>query len=217
MKRIAIVGGGPKTDIPHLTLYKDDIDLWIGADRGAEVLVEHGIPIDVAVGDFDSITADSLQAVKQNAVTVEQYPAEKNETDLELAVKSAWDVAGEKQIVLFGVTGGRFDHSLSNVQLLYELVERGCRSVIVDVQNEIELFHPGTYSLEHKARFPYVSFVPISFNVHGLTLTGFRYPLTGHSVAFGSTLCISNKLISETGTFSFEEGILLLIRSRDMG
>jgi thiamine pyrophosphokinase len=63
--------------------------------------------------------------------------------------------------------------------------------------------------------FPTISFIPITKEVFGLTLEGFYYPLKGAKIKMGSTLSISNKLIRNNGTFSFEDGIVLVVRSRD--
>jgi thiamine pyrophosphokinase len=46
-------------------------------------------------------------------------------------------------------------------------------------------------------------------------LEGFKYPLKNRHIFFGSTLCISNELIYDFGTYSFTNGILLVIRSCD--
>ena len=50
---------------------------------------------------------------------------------------------------------------------------------------------------------------------HGMSLEGFKYPLDGKGIRLGSTLCISNELISDIGTYSFTSGILMVIRSND--
>ena len=55
MVNIAIMGNGPTELLPDLTKYKNEIDVWIGADRGALILIHHGIEVGYAVGDFDSI------------------------------------------------------------------------------------------------------------------------------------------------------------------
>ena len=60
----------------------------------------------------------------------------------------------------------------------------------------------------------YISFVPLTLKLRS-TLDGFKYPLKNRHISIGSTLCISNELISDNGTFSFSEGILLVIRSSD--
>ncbi|WP_337444049.1 hypothetical protein [Bacillus coahuilensis] len=52
-------------------------------------------------------------------------------------------------------------------------------------------------------------------SVKDLTLQGFKYPLENHFLRLGSSLCISNELIESHGSFSFTEGILMMIRSAD--
>jgi thiamine pyrophosphokinase len=69
--------------------------------------------------------------------------------------------------------------------------------------------------MRKRADKKYVSFVPLTLNVKGLNLEGFKYPLKDRHITIGSTLCISNELIGDNGTFSFSEGILLVIRSND--
>lgn len=213
-KKIAIVGGGPKAYLPDLTEYKEEMILWIGADQGAEVLLEHGIIPDIAIGDFDSVTQISLSEIKQKAKQMEIYPNEKDETDLELAINKSleWNPT---HLLLFGVTGGRADHFLANIQLLYPLKKKGVHTKIIDHQNQVELVMPGSHTIKVNRRFPYISFLPVSMEVAGITLEGFYYPLVDTYLPYGSTLCISNQLIKDEGTFSFRSGILLVVRSKD--
>ncbi|WP_164669050.1 thiamine diphosphokinase [Virgibacillus doumboii] len=214
MVRIGIIGGGPSSLIPDLSVYRNEIDIWIGADRGALTLADNNMQLDYAVGDFDSITEIEKQRLKQRAKSFEAHPVEKDQTDLEIALGKAYDLQPEK-IYLFGVTGGRLDHALINIQLLFSIVNHQIQGIIVDKQNQLELTFPGEYNVTHNDEYPNISFVPYSRFVKGLTLNGFYYPLTDQTVSWGSTLCISNKLLSNNGTFSYEEGILLLIKSRD--
>lgn len=212
MKTVAIVGGGPAQYIPELV--PENASLWIGADHGAKMLVEKGMPIDVAVGDFDSISISVLSEIKEKAGKTDVHPADKDETDLELALQEAVR-QGADSILLYGVTGGRMDHTLANIQLLYPVVQQGMKAVIVDSQNELELKLPGVYNMSHSNAYPYISFIPLSLKVGGLTLEGFKYPLHKREISIGSTLCLSNEIVSDTATVFFEEGILLAVRSRD--
>ena len=84
--KIGIVAGGPREEIPQLHSYKNEIDYWIGADSGAIVLLEQGIPIHLALGDFDSVSELEYEQIKQHTVNIKEYPSEKDETDLELAL-----------------------------------------------------------------------------------------------------------------------------------
>jgi thiamine pyrophosphokinase len=213
MTAIGIIGNGPQ-NYPDFAPFKEEIDFWIAADRGALALLDHNIPIDLAVGDFDSITADEKEHIRLHAKQFEEYPAEKDETDLEIALLKALEKHPER-LYLFGVTGGRLDHEMINIQLLHTITENGVHGMIVDQSNLVELYKPGEYTVESSALYANISFIPFSPTIKGLTLNGFYYPLSDKTVAWGSTLCISNRLIRNIGTFSFTEGILLLIKSRD--
>ncbi|RWZ60586.1 thiamine diphosphokinase [Halobacillus fulvus] len=216
MKRVmAIVGGGPKHFIPELKKYDTNETFWIGADQGAETIIEHGLTPDIAIGDFDSVSASSFDNIKRTAQEVLTFPDEKDETDLELALGQALERRPD-HILLFGVTGGRLDHSMANLQLLYPIRKQGILATIIDVQNQVELVEAGEHKLGLVEDFPYVSFLPVTLEVRGITLNGFYYPLEGADLPYGSTRCISNQLIEEEGTFSFRSGILLVIRSRDL-
>lgn len=214
MFTVGILGNGPSYLLPDLTAYKE-VDVWIGADRGAYVLIEQGIKLDYAVGDFDSIEDFEDKEIQANAMHYLKYPIEKDQTDLEIALLKAFKLKPEK-ILLFGVTGGRLDHELINIQLLYTIVKQGIKGIIVDRQNMLELTTPNKYDVYKDDHYPNISFVPYTKQVKGLSLEGFYYPLENETIQLGSTLCISNKLLSNKGTFFYEEGILLLIKSRDI-
>lgn len=211
---IGIVGSGPEEALADLKAYDADVDLWIGADKGNLYLMRSGLAIQCAVGDFDSVSSVELEQIKNRAAEIYKMPREKDETDLELALRKAFEMR-PKTILMFGVTAGRKDHEIINIQLLYRILEAGCIGKIIDRQNEIQLTSPGTYKVLHDPHYPYVSFIPFTERVDGISLEGFYYPLKDANISWGSTLCISNKLTSESGTFSYRRGILLLIKSRD--
>ncbi|WP_106497667.1 thiamine diphosphokinase [Lentibacillus sp. Marseille-P4043] len=211
---IAIVGNGPLELIPDLISFERDVDVWIGADRGALTLIKHHIMPDYAVGDFDSINPEEKAYIKRKAKWYKEYPIEKDQTDLEIAISKAYDLKPAK-LFLFGVTGGRLDHELINIQTLFRISQNDSQGIIVDKNNQVEMMKPGTHTVTMDEKYPAISFIPFTKRVKGLTLEGFYYPLVNQTITWGSTLCISNKLLLKNGTFSFNEGILLLIKSRD--
>ncbi|MEC0302968.1 thiamine diphosphokinase, partial [Terribacillus saccharophilus] len=83
-------------------------------------------------------------------------------------------------------------------------------------QNNIRLHRPGTYRVEQDDTYRYISFLSFSEQVNGLTLTGFKYPLTDASIHWGETLSISNELVAQSGTYSFASGIVIMIKSKDV-
>ncbi|KKI92564.1 thiamine pyrophosphokinase [Bacillus sp. SA1-12] len=214
MKTIALVAGGPKEYLPKLTDYHHQNVTWVGVDKGVLYLKNSGLPIAYAFGDFDSISDREKKELTSSLPNISLYSAEKDKTDTELALDWALQQQHEK-ILLFGVTGGRIDHLLGNIHLLIKAISCKTNIEIIDRQNHITLFASGTYTIKKHKDLKYVSFIPISHEIKGMTLEGFKYPLKNCHIALGSTLCISNELIDELGTFSFHDGILLMIRSRD--
>jgi thiamine pyrophosphokinase len=93
--------------------------------------------------------------------------------------------------------------------------EKQTRITLIDRNNFIYAVKSGVHSIPLLPEFRYVSFFPITPIVRNLSLKGFKYPLTDCHIPLGSTLCISNELINDSGTFSFDKGILMVIRSRD--
>ncbi|UOQ85531.1 thiamine diphosphokinase [Gracilibacillus salinarum] len=210
---IGIVAGGPEQTLSQLTTFQSTVDYWIGADKGALYIVRNELPLDMAIGDFDSITPDEKKLVQQYAARYQEYPSAKNETDLELAVSHALHLEPEA-ISIFGATGKRLDHEMANLQLLYLLLEKNIKAMLFDQDNAISIYKPGTYKIEANAS-ELISFVPLSKHVEGLTLRDFAYPLEDYTLTWGSTRCISNKIIGSQGTFLFNDGILIMIKSTE--
>lgn len=214
MKVAAIVGGGPEEYLPFFDDYIEEVSVWIGADRGALSLIQQGISPDIAVGDFDSVTEEEFELIKNKSALYRLYQQEKDETDLELAIMEAMKQDPDV-VYLYGVTGGRLDHELANLQLLYLLKQKGIEGCIVDKHNEVKLVFPGVHSIDKRDKYPYVSFIPFSSEVKGITLSNFYYPLHDASLQWGSTRCISNVIEGEQGILTFNEGILFIINSKD--
>lgn len=216
MNVIGIMGSGPKSHLPDLQPYQQVIDSWIGVDRGAYYLLERGITPQVAVGDFDSVDEQQKAVITQQVHHLQKHPAEKDATDLELALERAIQMK-PKKLYLFGVTGGRLDHALINIQLLLQplLAHEFTRGIIIDQWNQLELKAPGIYEFPYDREYPYISFIAFSEAVKNISLKGFYYPLENFTLTWGSTRCISNEIHQEKGTVSFTDGLLLLIRSKD--
>lgn len=215
---ISIMAGGPSEYLPDLHTYQEHTDLWVGVDHGNLVLLERGIIPDFALGDFDSVTVDELQQIQEKVSEISVFPAEKDETDLELAID--WAIHQKpSNIYIFGATGGRMDHFLANIQLLQKkrILQYGTDTNIylVDENNSLTVKTPGTYPIQADSTKKYFSLLSVTKEVSGITLTGFKYPLDQATLKRGSSLCISNELISDCGNVSFEKGILMMVRSND--
>ncbi|MFS0782350.1 thiamine diphosphokinase [Bacillus sp. 1P06AnD] len=217
MKTIHIVAGGPYDLIPSMSEWGSPTH-WVGVDRGISSMLAQGIEPDIIFGDFDSIYDRDLAFIQEKHPAMFQFPPEKDDTDLGLAFH--WAMEQKPDIIrIFGNTGGRMDHAFGGVQLLVgkKTLEQSpnTKVFIIDRYNCIYAVPAGSYSIKNEKPYTYISFLPMTPEVKGITLEGFKYPLANKDIGFGSTLCISNELIKENGTFSFASGILLVIRSTD--
>ncbi|MEH6905018.1 MULTISPECIES: thiamine diphosphokinase [Neobacillus] len=213
---INILAGGPESLLPDLSEYLEKDSIWVGVDRGVYYLLKRNITPKIAFGDFDSVSAEELMFIEERVTELKKYKPEKDETDMELALNWALD-QNPSMIRLFGATGGRLDHLFANVHLLVNPLrtKKSANICLIDKYNLIFIKGPGRYTIEKINTKKYISFVPLTLNVQNLTLEGFKFPLENRHISIGSTLCISNELNSDYGTFSFSEGILIVIRSHD--
>lgn len=190
-------------------------DLLIGADRGALFLVQNGFRPAIAVGDFDSVSPEERAAVRAASGRFAPCdPVLKDDTDTELAFRHAVE-SGARDIWIVGGLGTRFDHSLANVHLLVQALEHGVACRLVDEFNVIRLTDRRITVDDPAGRYPYVSLLPLTPEVTGVTLGGFRYPLANHTIRMGRTLTMSNALAAPQGTVEIASGLLLVIQSRD--
>jgi thiamine pyrophosphokinase len=173
---------------------------------------------------------DLLEKLSREGKRVLTYPARKDFSDSEAAVREAvriildarqkadgisetTDVSDE--VYLLGATGGRLDHFLANLAVLMIPTKLGIRAWILDEKNRITLLREGC-SLEKKHTFgKYVSLIPYTDEVTGVVLKGFRYLLNGHTFTRDNTLGLSNEIEDEIAEISFESGILIMILSMD--
>lgn len=190
-----------------------EASILIGVDGGALVLVNQGIIPDVAIGDFDSIEAGEYQTLQKVCSKVIKLPCEKNETDTEVAIEYAIAL-GVTEIYIYGAMGGRIDHTLANIRLLLQFSQAKVRIYIVDQTNSLCLLSNGYHEFLRPAH-QYISFFAFETTVKGLTLRGLKYPLTNYELTQGDIRCISNEVLEQEFSLSFEDGYLLMINSRD--
>ncbi|MNO64582.1 Thiamine pyrophosphokinase [compost metagenome] len=210
-KRVVIFAGGELS--PDYLDLLDEEDFIIGADEGALFLISHGYTPDIAVGDFDSVSPEALQNIENKSKkTITCDAVNKDLTDSEMALDIAMDLQPDS-ILLLGVTGTRIDHSLASIQMMTRALQRQINCYVMDTHNYITL--TGSQAVINDLGYTYVSLLPLTPEVSGITLEGFQYPLTDATLKLGQSLGVSNKLISSSGTVTIRSGLLLIIQSKD--
>lgn len=209
MKKALVIGSGD---------FKcpEDVNerIIIACDGGLEYCREFNLSPDYILGDFDSVTPQTLEFYSDRDKTT--YPTKKDMTDIELGLRLAIDIGAEDITITGAVSGSRFDHSICNIQLLCICIEKGITARIINKTNTIILLGGGSgKKLTLKNENTYISLLPLTKTVKGITVTGFEYPLDNYDLFMGSSLCVSNRIIDDYGCISVDEGILIVISALD--
>lgn len=200
-----------RSDLAQIT----EQDGIIAADGGVLKLMEAGMLPHLAVGDFDTLGEDFYFELKKRGIPTQKLPVEKAVTDTQYAVGEALKKEPEEIVILGALGGSRFDHTLANLGLLEWIDEQGVRGILSHESNRIRLLSgPAQISLS-KAEFPYVSIIPVTARVEGITTQGLLYPLHGETLYRGMTRGISNEWAERTAAITIETGKCLIVESRD--
>ena len=107
------------------------------------------------------------------------------------------------------------DHAIANIHILKDALEANIHCQILDRYNRIYLINKSIQLEKDKVYGKYVSLIPLTSTVEGLTLTGFKYPLNNYTLPIGTSLGISNEIIDNTAHIEMKKGILIVIESKD--
>lgn len=210
--RIGILCNGEVESYEWLGAVLGELDGVICADGGANHAYRSKIKPLVIVGDLDSVEKAVLAHFAGLGVATKKFPAEKDETDLQLALKEAVAL-GATEVVLLAATGKRIDHTLGNISLLADLLAKGVKGVVLDEYNDIRLCEreavvEGEVGEE-------VSLLPLTTRVTGVCTESLKYPLESGLFTIGNPYGISNVLTANTARVTFDQGLLLVIKSKD--
>ena len=151
--------------------------LYVGVDGGCLKLLEQGLPLDIAVGDFDSVSETDLRQIRTQAKQVIQSVPEKNDTDLELALKAVFEAYPEAAVTVYGA----FWRSLGSLLVQYllptdpDLAPYMEQIQLVDGQNRLIYRPAGCHEIQPDPAMSYVGFMPVGEGP--LEITGAKYPL----------------------------------------
>lgn len=190
----AVIYTGGECNIESIPQNEKTADMIIAADCGCLSAIAAGITPDVIIGDFDS-TDIPPQFSHIEAVIA---PSEKDETDTMLAVTYAIE-KGCKKITVIGGTGGRIDHTLSNLFLLESLEKQGIDAVLTDGNNRVRVVSDRTINIERSDR---KYFGVLALDEATVTLSGCKYPLTNAKLTRTLPFAVSNEITSDFATVS---------------
>ena len=174
----------------------------IAADGGYKELMARGIMPDLVVGDFDSL---GKAPEHPNVVA---SPVEKDDTDVMLAVRQGLE-RGCRTFVINGGTGGRLDHTLSNIQVLIYIASKGCCGVLLGQEVCLAAVRNGSISFGEYARGT-ISIFSAGDKAIGVTLQGLKYPLHDATLTFECPIGVSNEFTGRKATVAVRDGTLVI-------
>jgi len=198
MKVCYIVGAGEYSDrfVPTSDMY------IIAADAGYKILRENGIEPNLVVGDFDSM---GEMPKHPNIIAV---LAEKNETDMSLAIKHGLEHSCNVFIIDGGI-GGRLDHTIANIQLLKELRQNKAHGILLGkdicitvITNESLNFEAGATGM--------ISVFTLGEVAEGVTLDGLKYPLNYYTMTDNNPIGVSNEFTGKPARIFVQNGTVII-------
>jgi thiamine pyrophosphokinase len=202
MDKCIIVGAG-ECDVTDF-----ERGFFIAADGGLDYLMKAGISPNLVIGDFDSASS----RYSEYGFETKTFPVQKDDTDMLLAIKEGL-ARGYKDFVIYGGTGGRFDHTLANLQCLGYLVNNGARgrlvgsngSFITMIKDGFITFEAKEYKIGTK-----ISVFAFGGEVIGVTEKGLKYTLDNATIKCDFPIGVSNEFIGEDVYIKVDDGILMI-------
>ncbi|MCW5875480.1 MAG: thiamine diphosphokinase [Anaerolineales bacterium] len=182
--------------------------LLVAADGGGRHCLRLGLAPQLLVGDMDSLSLAEQAELQARGAKLLRYPADKDQTDLELALAAARE-AGVNEIIVLAGLGGRWDHSLANLLLAAQaqfadlpivFLHGGQRLFTIRAAAELDA-KPGER----------VSLLPLAGDAEGVRTQGLTYPLAGETLPLGSSRGVSNVVAEPNPRVELARGILLCI------
>lgn len=187
----------------NVKIKKHEDDFLIAADKGYLNCIKQNLDVDLLIGDFDSlkIVPDNIEKIKLNEI--------KDDTDVFDALMEGIK-RGYKSFILYGVIGGRFDHTFANIQILLFLKNKGYEAKIIDEDRTYIILENESIELPKKER-GYLSVFSLSAISHGVTLKNLKYELKNAILTSEFPLGVDNEYIDKSPFIEVKDGKILLI------
>lgn len=202
-----LVVNGQLPDLGQLRDWAARCTYRIAVDGGAHHFWQAGVQPDWLLGDFDSFPLD-MPAEWLTTCQQRIFPADKDATDFELALRLAMEL-GCRQLIILAALGGRWDQTFANVLLMTQPYLADCDVQMLAGDQLLRVLFAGRVYRFDGAAYSVFSVLPLAGPVAGLTIQGARWDLQGADLPFWSSQGVSNQFLRQTVEISFASGCLL--------
>jgi thiamine pyrophosphokinase len=219
LPRIIIFANGELPDLNQARLLLEPEDYIICADGGTRHALTLAVQPDLIVGDMDSLEKGQLETLQKSGVSIELFPRDKNETDLELAIYRALELK-PTQIMIMAALGGRLDQTLANITLLTDsrltTVRPGSGQAFnIRLDDGVEeIFICRDHVQIHGRSGDLVSLIPWQGAVSEVQTQNLKWALRKETLYPNKTRGISNEMTDGMASVSIGSGLLLIVHRR---
>lgn len=192
-------------------IQKEKYDYIICADGGANFLYKLDIAPSYIIGDLDSIDFNVKDYFEKKGVDFKKFPSRKDETDAQLCIHLAKELK-VNNVDILGALGGRIDHTIANINLMYYIKNLGINPVLKTEKEYVYIVNNESLCILGN-KGDTISILPIKDDAKGITLEGLEYPLNNATINFGNPIGISNVMSSNKCRIKVKSGNLLIIKN----
>ncbi len=184
-------------------------ELLIAADGGALLCSRWGLLPELVVGDLDSLGVDRADELARRGARVIAYPADKDESDTEIAVRAALERGAIDVVLLAALGGERLDHEIANILLVAGPRSRG-RLRAVRGDTTVRSLHSRSRLVLDGSPGDIVTLMPLG-DAAGITTEGLRYTLRDEPLRAGAARGLSNVIERAGASVALDAGVLIVI------
>lgn len=188
----------------------------VAADSGLDRVAAAGLHAHHLIGDLDSARADLVERAQRAGTEVHRFAADKDATDLELAVEriaaEVAPAAGIDRLLVVGAGGGRLDHLLAD---LLALSASGTAHLEVTAHlgaSTVTIVRAGRPRTIAGTVGEVLSLLPLHGPATGVTTSGVRWPLVDAVLVAGTTRGVSNELLAPDARVAVDEGVIAAVQ-----
>jgi thiamine pyrophosphokinase len=192
-----------------------EADLVVAVDGGGSVCLEARVVPDIVLGDFDSLPSADLDRLVLQGASVIEYPADKDASDLELALVEVRS-RGANSVVITAASTGRLDHTLAVLAVLSSVAD--LRPHLVEPELDVWVLSPsGCSSIGLSGAGATISLMPCGASAT-VSACGCVWELAETELDPSSSLGLSNRIGPDgRATIGVSRGVVLLLAPRGPG
>jgi len=211
MPRAVIFANGTLPDLQRAHGLLDAHDVILCANGGYRHVRSLGLRPHTVIGDMDSLSKEELAKLSQEGVQINLHPPDKDQSDLELALRFAADSNFDPLLIVGGL-GGRTDQVLANLGLLASPA-LASRQIRMDDGVE-EILVCRERCVINGQIGDTVSLIPWGGVAGGIETENLKWPLKADYRTPEETRGLSNVMLAETASISVSFGMLLIAHRR---